>query len=388
MGNRWIRYLAPALLFTALFFGCSRKPGEKLYAEGVAEWKAGNRVRARTLIEKSIRRRPGSAVNADAYNQLGLLLWEMNETDAAVEAFSESCRLQAGQFEPLCNLGAALCARGEFEAAERILREAALLRPDDARPLVYAGLAYLRNRKWEEARRNLQHAAARAPRDARLETALALADLHAAGPDAALARLREVTARDAAFAPALFNIASVYRHWLNNPAEAARWYERFLGQTAGATNAFAAEARKQLDLAAGSARVRLPFTPPAARDRKAAEKLFQQAVAQHKAGRIADALKGYLKTLETDDAYEPAMYNLGLAYYAEGRLDLARAAFDEVLRLNPDAYAARYNGALTDYRLGRYDRARRELEAVLRSQPGYQPALDLQKQMLQAGGGR
>ncbi|GEM_PF-1121637 len=386
MRIRWIRYLLPALLIAGLFFGCSRKPGEKLYTEALAEWKAGNPVRARTLLEKSIRRRPGNSKNAAAYNQLGLLLWEMGETDAAADAFSESCRMETGQYDALCNLGAALCAQGEFESAERILREASLMRPDDVRPLAFAGIAYLQNRKWEEARRNLQHALGRTPGDARLETALALAELHAVGAEAALKRLQAVAARDASYVPASFNIATIYRYWLKNPVEARRWYEHYLDKTADVENTFTAHARKQLEGSTGADTAaetseKLSFRPPRVRDRKDAEKNFKKAVGYHKDGKLKDAVKWYIRALEEDDSYEQAFYNLGLVYYADEKMELAGEAFALALKLNPAFYRARYNGALVDYQLGRFDRAQRELEIVLTQQADYQPARDLMERL-------
>lgn len=380
MRIRWIRYLLPALLIGGLFFGCSRKPGEKLYTEALAEWKAGNPVRARTLLEKSIRRRPGSSENAAAYNQLGLLLWEMGEIDAAAEAFGESCRMKDGQYDALCNLGAALCAQGQFEPAERILREASLMRPDDVRPLAFAGIAYLQNSKWDDACRNLRRALERTPGDARLENALALAELHAVGAETALARLQTVTARDASCAPALFNTAAIYRYWLKNPVEARRWYERYL-QAAVGSNAFTAHARAQIEAMTGGPGEKLSFNPPRVRDRKDAEKNFQKAVAYHKDGKLDDAVKWYIKALEEDDSYEQVFYNLGLACYADGNMELASEAFAQALKLNPAFYRARYNGALVDYQLGRFDRARRELEIVLTQQADYQPAMDLMERL-------
>ncbi len=44
-------WIFPAALIATLFFGCERQPGEKLYYESLAEWKAGNHVRARALLD-------------------------------------------------------------------------------------------------------------------------------------------------------------------------------------------------------------------------------------------------------------------------------------------------------------------------------------------------
>jgi tetratricopeptide (TPR) repeat protein len=377
MNKRRFRWILPALLVTAIFFGCGRKPGEKLYHEALAEWNAGNLVRARALLEKSIRRRTGSAENADAYNRLGTLLWEMGNENDAVEAFTASCRLNAGQYEVLCNLGVALSAQNDFSAAEHAFREASLIQPDDPRPLAFAGVLYVKNQKWGEAARNLNRALERTPDNPRLQTALALAELHTAGTGPALQRLQAVTKQNPDYAPALFNTASIYRYWLKDPAEAKRWFERYLSK-APEKDSFVARARAELQsIAEGAGGEKLAFTPPRSPNRVNADKNFQQALACHKKNDLDNAARWYIKAVEEDDTYEQAFYNLGLVYYAANRLELAADAFARAVQINPAFTSARYNSALAEYRLGRNDRALRELEIVLTQQPGYQPATDL-----------
>lgn len=374
MRKSWLRYLMPVLLATVLFLGCGRKPGEKLYHEALAEWEAGNYVRARTLLEKSIRRRTGSAENAEAYNRLGLLLQEMGEPAAAVEAFSESCRMNAGQYGVLCNLGVALSAQNDFTAADRAFRDAALMQPDDPRPLACAGMAYTQNRNWNDAGRNLRLAIGRMPNNLQLQTALALVELHTDGADAALKRLQSILKQNPDCAPAIFNTASIYRHWFKNQVEAKRWFELYLQKSGDGP--FAVQAHSQLQ--ALSETPKLVFTAPAVPNRKNAESYFQKALIAHKAGKTPEAIRWYIRTVEEDDSYEQAFYNLGLAYYAEGKMDLAGEAFARAVKISPAFIDARYNTALVEHRLGRNDRALRELEIVLTQQPDYQPARDLQ----------
>jgi len=375
--NRF-HWVIPAVLIAVLFFGCGRKPGEKLYTEALAEWKAGNHVRARALLEKSIRRRTGSTENADAYNRLGLLLWEMGEVDNAVDAFNESCRIDAGQYGALCNLGVALSAQNDFIAAERAFREAALLQPADPRPLAYAGVAYLQNGKWEDASRNLRRALGRTPSDPQLQTLLALTELHTRGANVALKRLQAVVREHPDYAPALFNVASLHLHWLQNPAVAKRSFEQYLEKSSG-IDAFSARARAYLQALDGPAeKPGLTFKPPKKTDRKDAEKNFRKALALHQDGKLEKAVEYYIKALEEDDTYERAFYNLGLAYYASGQMSLAGEAFARAVQLNPAFTDARYNAALVDhYHLGQTDRALRELNIVLTQQPDYQPGIDL-----------
>jgi tetratricopeptide (TPR) repeat protein len=380
MTNRWLHWILPALLVSVLFFGCGRKPGEKLYQEALTEWSKGKLVRARTLLEKSIQRRAGSLENAEAYNRLGILLWEMDKPQEAVDAFTESCRLDAGQYSVLCNLGVALSAQNDFSAAEHAFREAALIQADDPRPLAFAGVIYAKNQKWDDASRNLTQALKRTPDDPRLQTALALAELHTTGTDAALKRLQAVEKKSPDYAPAYFNTASIYRYWLKNPTEAKRCFELYL-RMASSNDPFAAQARAELESIAGASGEKISFTPPRTPNRINADRNFQRGLARHKVNDFDNAAKWYIKAIEEDDTYEQAFYNLGLTYYTVNRLELAGDAFNRAVQINPAFTAARYNSALVAYRLGDNDRARRELDIALSQQPGYQPAIDLMKRI-------
>lgn len=376
MSRAWIQWIATSSIIAFLFFGCSRQPGEKLYHEALAQQEEGNLVRARTLLERSIRRRAGSLENADAFNRLGLLLWEIGDPQAAAEAFGESLRIDTGQIDVLGNLGAALSATGDFSGAEQTFREAALMEPNDPRPLAFAGITYALAGKWSDAARNLKRALERTPNDPRLHNALALVELHSGNDEAALNRLNAAAERNPDYAPIRFNLASLHRHWRGNPAEARRQLELFLQQIpAGSTRADAARAQLQeLEKKDGGIG---RFKTPAQRDRPAADRVFRKALTAHKAGDLKAAEQGYRQTLELDDRHEQAFYNLGLVYYGQDNLTAAQEAFTRAVDLNPAFTASHYNIALIEHRQGNNAAALKELEAVLTQQPRYQPALDL-----------
>ena len=52
MKNIWLRWILAALLVSVFFFGCERKPGEKLYSKAMAEWSKVNLARARALLDR------------------------------------------------------------------------------------------------------------------------------------------------------------------------------------------------------------------------------------------------------------------------------------------------------------------------------------------------
>lgn len=381
MSKAWLKWIAAAAAVTLLFFGCGRQPGEKLYYEALAQWESGNLVRARTLLEKSIRRRTGSPKNADAYNRLGLLLWEIGDPQSAAEAFSESSRIDAGQTDVLGNLGVALSATGDFEDAEQVFREAALMAPNDPRPLAFAGVTYVLAGKWDDAARNLQRALERNPNDPRLQNALALAELHTGSDEAALNRLRAAADRNPDYAPLRFNLASIYQHWRGSPQEARRQLNLFLQQTPDNNRtALARQRLQELEDADGGI---LNFKRPEQRNRPAADRAFREALAAHKAGKTQEAEQGYRRALELDDRYEQAFYNLGLIYYGQNRLTVAKEAFEQAARLNPAFTAAQYNIALVEHRRDNNTAALQKLEDILSRHPDYQPATDLKARIEQ-----
>lgn len=371
-------WIIPAILAGVLFFGCGRNPGERLYREAMKQWESGDPVRARTLLERSIRRRAGHADNAAALNQLGLLLWQTGDTAAAVEAFSESIRLAPGQFEVLCNLGVALGAAGDVAGAEQALREAALIHPQDIRPFVRAGLIHAKSQNWSDASRNLLHALSSAPDDPALNNALALVELHTSGADAAMRRLRTVISRHPDYAPARFNLASIQFLVRQNREEARRGYAAYLDR-AVADDGFREMARFRMLALSG------PVATNAARDPAAAQEFFRKAFALQREGRHQQAATEYLNAVEADPRHAQAFHNLGLAYYSLDRIAEAGRAFDRALELNPEFTGARYNKALVLYRLGRIEQAASELNALLAQDPGYQPARALLESLPSGG---
>ncbi|MFA5688153.1 MAG: tetratricopeptide repeat protein [Kiritimatiellales bacterium] len=378
MKRRSFFILAFPVFAGLFFFSCGQKPGEKIYHEAMVEWQKGHLVRARALLEKSIRRRAGSLENAGACNQLGLLLYETGDIAGAVNAFTESNRIDPAQYEVLCNLGVALSVNNDPGEAERVFREASLMNPADARPLTFAGAVFLRNKKWAEAERNLHRAIQRNPADPRIQNALALAELHTGKTGDALKRLQTAARQNSGYAPAIFNIAVIQQKWINNSGEAKKEFERYLTVTKN-SGAYAGFAREQIELISGTPAI-IPST--GARNRAVAERFFRTGFAAYRDKRYDDAIKNLRQAVAGDETYEQAFLNLGLAYYAQGRNKEAGEAFTHAVQLNPAFTSARYNNALVYCRLGNTSAALRELNTVLEQQPKYQPAIDL-KALLQ-----
>ena len=155
-------------------------------------------------------------------------------------------------------------------------------------------------------------------------------------------------------------------------------FERYLKQASG-IDVFSASAQDQLQQLEKSVRTQPPVVNESKkRDRTAAISHFKKAISNHRNGNIEEAIHEYILATETDNSYERAYYNLGLAYYASEQMFLAEESLIKALRLSPTSVDTRYNLALVNhYHLKRTQEALRQLKKIISQQPNYQPAIDL-----------
>ncbi|MBP7275350.1 MAG: tetratricopeptide repeat protein [Kiritimatiellae bacterium] len=224
---RRARFGLAAAALTAALTGCGR-PGDREFHAGLKELKAERWVEARTWMERSIARRPGSAANAPAYNYLGLACARLGDLPAAADAFEESRRLDPKRPEPVFNLADLRARGGDILEASALLNEAAALDPQSARAPEMLGHLYDTRQRWSDARAQYEEAMRRDPDSSRIRTALAVALYREGNAGAAVPHLAAVLDRAPDYAPAAYNLFVVYREGLNLPAPAEAWARRFL----------------------------------------------------------------------------------------------------------------------------------------------------------------
>ncbi|MFH0909646.1 MAG: tetratricopeptide repeat protein [bacterium] len=174
--RNFIITICAAFAAWALLAGCSKAPGEREFNAAIDEIRDGNYVRAKTLLEKSISKRPGSEENALAYNYLGIAASRLGKFQEAMDAFEDSRRLSPTLVEPVYNQGVLLSGGGDVPRAIALLTEAARMDPADPRALEVLGNVYMDRQQWPEARRALYGALDRAPNSERVLTAIALVE--------------------------------------------------------------------------------------------------------------------------------------------------------------------------------------------------------------------
>jgi tetratricopeptide (TPR) repeat protein len=119
-----------------------------------------------------------------AENNLGLAHEAMNQTDAAVVAYSQAIAwqnegpLNQRSEQPLLNLSIVLLHRNELAEAEPLLTEAAAIAPKDPRILEQLGQLHMQKADYVAARRELQQACEQDPKSSGLHFLLGQAYRH------------------------------------------------------------------------------------------------------------------------------------------------------------------------------------------------------------------
>ena len=105
---------------------------QKLHQAGITQFRNGNPEAALAKLQEALKEAPqNSRVEAEIYNDLGVVYRELDDTDAAYDALEKAMNRftelddQKGQAQTLGNLGAVLEAEEDFEDAVRAYKQSA-----------------------------------------------------------------------------------------------------------------------------------------------------------------------------------------------------------------------------------------------------------------------
>ena len=105
-----------------------------------------------------------------------------------------------------------------------------------------------------------------------------------------------------------------------------------------------------------------------------ADQAFALALQHHRAGRLAEAERGYRKILQLEPEHADSLHLLGVIALQAGNLESALALVQRAAVLRPDAAVCRNNLGQVLERLGRDDEAALCYEAAIELDPGYAEA--------------
>ena len=357
---------ASGCLILVMFAGCGARSGEKEYNKAVEAWKDGDLVRARTLFEKSIRKTSGNEKKSVALNQLGLILWELGEAEAAAEVFSKSCNLTDSLTGANLNQGIALFHAGRTDEAEVALNNVLGDNPKNETALAVLGMIEMQKRNWAGAAQELSKTVNLNPRSPAGHNALALAELHQhQNSEAAVKRLKQLVSAFPDYAPAAYNLAVIYDQWLNNASAAKSWYQQYL-KVAGESGTHTGDAEKAIERLSNSGS---RPTPTVTGNPDAAVRFMTEGARLHAAQKYTDAVSQFQKAIQADPSQKNAYYNMCLAYYALGKYADAASACNGALRVDPQFADARYMSSLSYFQLKQWDDAEREAKALSKVDP-------------------
>jgi tetratricopeptide (TPR) repeat protein len=361
--NRILVIATGTCLMLATFVGCGGRSGEKEYNKAIEAWQDGDLVRARTHFEKAIRKMSGNEKKSVAENKLGLVLWQLGEVDAAAEAFNESCALSESLTGANLNLGIALYHAERLDEAEVALNNVLGDNPRNETALSMLGLIAAQKRDWAGASKTISRAVAARPSDPAGQNALVLAELNSnRNTDLAVSRLSKLVSAYPDYAPAAYNLAAIYDHWLDNQTAATGWYKEYLRKSG--PDGSHGEAARQAIARLGGQTATGPGTAAPQTDPAAAARYMAEGAKRHQEQKYTDAIEQYRKAIGADPTQKNAYYNMGLAYYALKKYSETEQACLRALKVDPGFVDAQYMLALAYVQQGKWNDAEREAKIL------------------------
>ena len=344
--------------------GCGGEPGEREFKAGVREIEQGNYVRGRSLLEKSINKRPGSEYNPVAYHYMGVASYKLGQVQQAIESFEQS-RLQNPDLpETAYNLGILLFEGGDIWQAASLLEQSARLNTADTRPLEYLGQLYIKNEKWAEARRILFEALGRNPQSPRILTALAVTEYFRSGSDMGVFYLMQALEKKSDYAPALYDLGVIHMREGKNTEQAIAYLKKFLEVAPKDAHAeFAGKALQDLEQAAAAVPSPVEAAPAVEPVTPAAAKAEQEKPAPEPKTLTVDEMLKEAQTLARNGETKKALNLCVEASEKAGRaqdLGFQEKALRTAVKLCP-------NEARAHQLLGQFQLAHNQNEAAMRS---------------------
>ena len=254
-----------------------------------------------TILEDTLAKAPH---NPRPYYNLGAILQERGQADAAIANYRKALERNPGFVEAHNNLGAALMGRGEIDAAVAHYEKALELKPGYAEAHNNLGLALAARGRFDAAVAHYEKALELKPGYAEAHNNLGLALAARGRLDAAVAQYEEALAIKPDYGDAYYNLG------------------------------VALAKLDRMDAAVASYRKAVEFEPDSAN----AQSNLGNALAAR--GQADAAIACYQRALAIKPDHVDALNSLGLALAGLGRLDAAIAQYRKALAIKPD-YAER-----------------------------------------------
>ena len=170
--------------------------------------------------------------NPQAWNHRGLAHHGAGQSEEASKAYRMALQLNENLAAARFNLGSLLLESGDAEAAIQELGSFAVLRPTSVEGHVRLGSAQIRAGKWEDAASTFSHAFQLSDSNPEILNALGLIHLHRGEREKAYPFFDKAIELNANYAPAKFNRAVCEHRYGGDRRKALAAYQLFLAQHA------------------------------------------------------------------------------------------------------------------------------------------------------------
>jgi len=309
----------------------------------------------------------------------GMAAFKEQKYEQAIAAFTRATKRITDSPELYYNLGLAHLKEGNMEPAKAAFGAALELRPGYGDALEGLGrVAYYSQAPGEMAKAlndfNLSLGAATTDFDrARILTALALAESARERHDIACLHLHEALRLNRGYAPAYYNLASLYRDKFNLREEALDNFELFVRLADKNDSHYSSAVNNIKRLRSNLDRTRAAELDTLKRDPAAAAHLLQEGMRLQVAKQYPKAVKAYRDALAADPLTFSAAFGLAMTYKAQGLRAEAIEAFKRATDISPNHQDSYFQAAELAFQSRRYAEASKILERAIARSP-YNPA--------------
>lgn len=328
--------LALAGLFAS---GCGSDSGQNALKQGVAAFDEKNYPAAITHFTRATKRITDSA---PLYYHLGLAHLHQGEIEPALAAFNAALELAPGHSEAKACLGQIAYLQNDSAKAQGLFEQA------------------LATAAGDEAK-------------ARLLTSLALTEMARDRNDLARLYLLRAQQHNRRYAPAFYNLASLYRDKFNLREEALDQFELYVRLAAKGDRHLEKAENNVKRLRLNLARTQAEESDGLRRDPAAAARLLQEGARLNAAKQYPKAAKAFRDALAADPLTFSAAYGLALTYKSQGQRAEALEAFRRAALINPSHQESFLQAAELAFQLRRYAEAAKILDRTIARSP-FSPA--------------
>lgn len=319
--------------------GCGSNSGQSAQKQGVDAFNEKNYAVAITHFTRATRRITDSA---DLYYNLGLAHLYQGEIEPATEAFNTALELAPNHGEAIACLGQIAYLQNDLHKATALFEQALAAATSDtskARNLNALGLAESGRERYDLARLHLLHA----------------------------------IKLNRQYAPAFYNLASLYLDKFNLREEALDNFELYLHIADKGEKHYEKAMKQAKRLRDNLVRTQAEERDGVQRDPAAAATLLQEGVRLQSIRQYPKAIKAYRDALAEDPLTFSAAFGLAMVFKAQGQRAEAMEAFKRATEISPNHQDSYFEAAELALQLKRYAEAAKILDRAIARSP-YNPA--------------